>query len=177
MKAIYSIAALFTLGLLLTGCGMMGGTNVTVNANTAANSNGSANSNSAANSGPTSATGNAANANANANANAAKTDSGPKRISFTKGADWSSENLTLAAGQSKQFVVSASPEQYLNVESSSSDVKLLMVTKKNVGVEKEGASLGAVLSGKGDYVFEVRNPGKKEVKTSIRVQITDEGGD
>ena len=160
--------------MLLAACGMMGGTNITVNANTASNSNTAANSNSAANVVPANA---ASNANSNANANAAKTDSGPKRISFSKGADWASENITLAAGQSKQFVVGATDGQWLDVESSSPDVKLLMVSKKNVGVESEGATLSAALGAKGDYIFEVRNPGSKEIKTSIKVQIRDEGGD
>jgi hypothetical protein len=172
VKAIYSTVALGGLGLLLASCGMMGGTNVNVNANLNSTGNGAGSNVTQAN-----AIANTANVNSNANANAAKTENGPKRVSFSKGADWASENLTLAPGQSKQFVVSAGPEQYLKVESSSSDVKLLMVTKKGAGVEEEGASLGVVLASKGDYVFEVRNPGSKEIKTSIKVQINDEGGE
>ena len=159
----------------LCGCGGYVQFNGNPGNGNAANSN--ANANTAANT--TNANAAPANANANANANAAAkpADSGPKRISFTKGSDWASENITLAGGQSKQFVVGANEGQYLNVEASSPDIKLLMVTKKNVGVEQEGSNLSATLSGKGDYVFEVRNPGTKEVKTSIRVQITDEGGE
>jgi|GEM_PF-6809368 len=162
------------VALALAGCGMMGGTNVNVNVSTNANANKAANT--VANALPANVAANASNTNTNANANARPT-SGPKRITFTKGSDWSSENLTLAAGESRQFVVSAGPEQYLSVESSSPDAKLLMITKKGVSVENEGASIGAVLAAKGEYVFEVRNPGSKEVKTSVKVQITDEGGE
>ena len=172
MKAIYSIVALCSFALLLAGCGMMGGTNLTVNANTATNGNAAANTNTAANAVASNV---ASNANANANANAAKTDRGPKRIVFGKGADWASENISLAAGQSKQFVVGADDVQYLTVEPSSPDVKILMVSKKNATVETEGSSLAVHTGGKGDYVFEVRNPGSKEVKTSIKVQIINEG--
>jgi len=157
--------------VLIGACGMMGSNvNVNVNANTNANA-----AKTAADAVPVNINSNA-NANANTAANTAVT-TGPKRISFSKGSDWASENITLAAGQSKQFVVGAGEAQWLSVESSSPDVKLLMITKKNVGVETEGSSLGAALGAKGDYVFEVRNPGKKEIKTSIKVQITDEGGE
>lgn len=175
MKANYFIVALCAFGLLLTGCGMMGSANVNVNTNVAANTNAAANANSAANA-VTSNGGSNANSNANANANPAKgADSGPKRIVFAKGADWASETITLSGGQSKQFVVGAEDVQYLTVEPSSPDVKVLMVTKKNATVESEGSSLAVHTGGKGDYVFEVRNPGSKEVKTSIKVQIVNEG--
>ncbi|MBV9242937.1 MAG: hypothetical protein JO314_13110 [Acidobacteria bacterium] len=174
MKAIYSIVALCALALLLAGCGMMGGANTAANANANANANSAATTNTASNAAPSNAASNA-NSNTNANANVAKTDSGPKRISFGKGADWASETISLAGGQSKQFVVGGADVQYLTVDPSSPDVKILMVTKKNATVETEGASLAVHLGAKGDYVFEVRNPGSKEVKTSIKVQIINEG--
>ena len=164
---------LIAASIVSAGCGMMGSNvNVSVNTNTNASTVRSAE---AAPANAIVVNTNAANANANAAAKPA--ESGPKRISFSKGADWASENLTLAGGQSKQFVVSGNEAQWLSVEASSQDVKLLMITKKHVGVESEGSSLGAALGAKGDYVFEVRNPGTKEVKTSIRVQIRDEGGE
>ena len=172
MKAIYWIIALCSLSLLLPGCGMIGGANVNVNANSNANSNVSANANASSNTVPTNT-----NANSNANANVAKTDSSPKRITFAKGSDWTSESITLAGGQSKQFVVGAGEAQYLTVEASSSDIKMLMISKKNVNIDQEGSTLAVHTNSKGDYIFEVRNPGTKEVKTSIKVQIVDEGGE
>lgn len=166
---------IFAIAAALTGCGMSG-SNINVSLNANANTNANLKPAEAA---PANAVNSNSNVNANANANAAAkpASNGPKRISFSKGADWSSENLTLAPGESRQFVVSANEAQWLSVESSSQDIKLLMITKKNVGVESEGSSIGAALGAKGDYVFEVRNPGPKEVKTSIKVQITDEGGE
>jgi len=173
VKAIYSVLALCALSLLIAGCGMMGGANVNVNMN--ANTNTAANTAVPTNVGPANA-GNA-NSNSNANANTAKTDSGPKRISFSKGSDWTSESLTLAGGQSKQFVINAGDMQYLTVEPSSKDVKILMISKKNVNIDQEGSTLAVHTNSKGDYIFEVRNPGTKEVKTSIKVQVVDEGGE
>src|SRR5213592_2945762 len=85
--------------VVMGACGMMGSNvNVNVNSNT--------------------------NANVNANTAANNAASGPKRVSFTKGSDWTSENITLAGGQSKQFVVGAAEGQWLSVESSSPDIKL-----------------------------------------------------
>lgn len=156
----------------LAACGMMGGANVNVNVN--ANTN--ANAAQPAEGGPVNVNTNA-NTNANTNTNTAATSSGPTRVTFAKGSDWASQNITLAGGQSKQFVVGAGEAQYLTVEASSPDIKLLMITKKNVNVDQEGSTLAVHTNSKGDYVFEVRNPGTKELKTSIKVQIIDEGGE
>ena len=174
MRIFLLAVSLGAVCVVVGACGMMGSNvNVNVNANTNANVAKPAGEAAPVNVNTSTST----NANANANTAANNAASGPKRISFTKGSDWTSETITLAGGQSKQFVVGAAEGQWLSVESSSPDIKLLMITKKNVGVESEGANLGAALGAKGDYVFEVRNPGNKEIKTSIKVQITDEGGE
>lgn len=160
-----------TLTLMLIGaslafaaCGMMGGANVNVNVN--------ANANTAkpAEGGTTNSNANT-NANANTNTNAAATSTGPKRISFGKGADWGSETVTIPAGGSAQFVVGAKKGQFMDIEASSADVKVLMITKGKSEVEDHPDGIGASLNANGDYVFEVRNLAKKEVKTSVKVTI------
>lgn len=165
MKLVYTTVALCALGLVLAGCGMIGGANTVVNVNVNANANRPS---------PEAVTSNfAANANANANANAAKTANGPKRIAFGKGQDWGSENVTLPAGGSAQFVVGAKKGQLLDIEASSADVKIIMITKGKSDNEDHPDGIGATLKANGDYVFEVHNLSKKEVKTSVKVTIAD----
>lgn len=110
----------------------------------------------------------------NANAHLTREDEHGKRISFARGSTWGTENVTLKAGQSKKFIVGAKRGQYLTVEPSSPDVKLLMVTKGKAAIDSEGDRLAASLGKDGDYIFEVRNPGSKEVKTSIRIEVVEE---
>jgi anaerobic selenocysteine-containing dehydrogenase len=173
VKAIFLTVSLCVLALVLGACGMKGGANVNVNVN--ANANAAAKTNTVTNSAPANAT---VNSNANANANTAKTDSSPKRISFGKGQDWGSETVTLPAGGSAQFVVGAKKGQLMDVEASSPDVKVIMITKGKSDNEDHPNGIGATLNSNGDYVFEVHNLSKKEVKTSVKVTIADgEEGD
>lgn len=162
-----------TLSLLLaaaalgfSACGMMGGSNV----NVAVNAN--ANTAKPAEGGPANTNTNAT-TNANANANTAAANSGPKRISFGKGADWGSETVTIPAAGSAQFVVGAKKGQFMDIEASSTDVKVVMVTKGKSDNEDHPDGIGVSLKANGDYVFEVRNLSKKEIKTSVKVTIAD----
>ncbi|MBX7174399.1 MAG: hypothetical protein K1X72_25730 [Pyrinomonadaceae bacterium] len=159
---------LFLLGLIssfLMACG----------AKVETNSN---NSNAA--SGPANATNPAANTNANTpNSNTANAatkpaeDNSPKRISFSKGANWGTANVTLAPNAMQLFVISAKSGQTMDVESSSKDVAINLRKGKAETTEDFGF-LNAELQSNGDFVFEVKNTSKKEVKTSIKVTI--EGG-
>ena len=159
---------LFLLGLIssfLMACG----------AKVETNSN-----NSNAVSGPANATNPAANTNANTpNSNTANAatkpaeDNSPKRISFSKGANWGTANVTLAPNATQLFVISAKSGQTMDVESSSKDVAINLRKGKAETTEDFGF-LNAELQSNGDFVFEVKNTSKKEVKTSIKVTI--EGG-
>lgn len=130
-----------------------GGNSVNSNVNTNANAN--------------------ANANVNTNANTKPADNSPKRIAFNKGANWGAVNFTLAPGASQKFVVGAKSGQTMDVEVSSKETSVNLVKGKAQTTEDFGY-LNAELQANGDYVFEVKNPTKKEIKTSVKVTI--EGG-
>lgn len=108
-------------------------------------------------------------ANFNTNSNTAQ-DTGPQRISFAKGANWGTANVTLAPGTAKKFVVSAKSGQTMDVELSSKETSVNLIKGKAETTEDFGY-LNAELKSNGDYVFEVRNSTKKEVKTSVKVTI------
>lgn len=114
-----------------------------------------------------------ANMIANADANTKPADNLPKRISFNKGANWGAANITLAPGASQKFVVGAKSGQTMDVEVSSKDTSVNLIKGKAQTTEDFGF-LTAELKANGDYVFEVKNPTKKEIKTSVKVTI--EGG-
>lgn len=134
------------------------------NANTVISGGGNVNSNVNAN----------ANLTVNTNANAKPAiDNSPKRISFNKGANWGSVNITLAPGASQKFVVGAKSGQTMDVEVSSKETSVNLIKGKAQTTEDFGY-LNAELQANGDYVFEVKNSGKKEIKTSVKVSI--EGG-
>lgn len=114
------------------------------------------------------------NVNENTNTNTAKTvDYSPKRISFGKGANWGAVNITLAPGASQKFVVGAKSGQTMSVETSSKETSINLIKGKAETTEDFGF-LNAELQSNGDYIFEVRNSTKKEVKTSVKVTIEDE---
>ena len=125
--------------------------------------------------------GNASNANQNTNAvstntnvNAAKpVDNSPKRIAFNKGANWGAMNITLAPGASQKFVVGAKSGQTMDVEVSSKETSVNLIKGKAQTTEDFG-NLNAELQSNGDYVFEVKNSTKKEIKTSVKVTIEGE---
>ena len=143
--------------------------------NEVSNSNNNSSNNSVASGGNnanfiTNSNANTANSNTNI---AAKTDNSPKRISFSKGANWGTSNVILAPGATQLFVVSAKTGQTMDVESSSKEVAINLRKGKAQTTEDFGY-LNAELEGNGDFVFEIKNTSKKEVKTSIKVTI--EGG-
>ncbi len=110
------------------------------------------------------------NTNSIAVANKPVVDNSPKRISFGKGANWGTANATLAPNATQLFVVSAKSGQTMDVESSSKDVAINLRKGKAQTTEDFGY-LNAKLQSSGDFVFEVKNNSKKEVKTSIKVTI------
>lgn len=160
------IMALAVLGLSLFGCGEKTADTNSINSsggNAPAGSTASANS--ANNAGPV------ANVNSNANANANTTAvASPKRISFNKGANWAAVNITLSPGGSQKFVVGARAAQTMSVETSSKELSINLTRGKAETTEDFGF-LNAELNANGDYIFEVRNGTKKEVKTSVKVTI------
>lgn len=156
------ILAVGTLCLAFFGCKSE---TANTNSNTAASgaaSNTNANANVAVNANT--------NANANANANAKPADNSPKRIVFNKGANWGAVNITLAAGASQKFVVGAKSGQTMDVEVSSKDTSVNLIKGKAQTTEDFGY-LNAELQANGDYIFEVKNSTKKEIKTSVKVTI------
>lgn len=165
MKKIFFIALISSF---LLACGNNPATNSNTNTNLGAGGN-TANANvSNAN------TANTANTNTNSNANAKPVvDNSPKRISFGKGQNWGTSNVTLAPGATQLFVISAKSGQTMDVEASSKDVAINLRKGKAETTEDFGY-LNAELQSNGDYVFEVKNTSKKEVKTSVKVTI--EGG-
>lgn len=108
-------------------------------------------------------------ANFNTNANTAQ-DTGPQRISFAKGANWGTTNVSLAPGTAKKFVVAAKSGQTMDVEVSSKETSVNLIKGKADTTEDFGY-LNAELKSNGDYVFEVRNSTKKDVKASVKVTI------
>lgn len=114
------------------------------------------------------------NANVNSNANAKPAENSPKRIIFNKGANWGSVNVTLAAGAAQKFIVGAKSGQMMTVETSSKETSVNL-TKGKAETTEDFGFLDAELKANGDYVFEVRNGTKKEIKTSVKVTI--EAGD
>lgn len=173
---------IFTVSLfvLMTGCG--GTSPVTNSTNNTVANNGNATANVNANSANTNVStntnSNANSANKNTNANTAKpADNSPKRVAFKAGETHANENLTLAAGESKKFVIGAKKGQFLVVEPDANkptpeELKVTVIKGK---VEKGDLSpfLSATLDADGDYVFEVKNLTKKELKLLLRVQIDD----
>lgn len=154
-----------TLSIALFGC-------KSETANTNANVN-SAASGAAANTNANVVSNANATANANANANVKPADNSPKRIAFNKGANWGAANITLAPGASQKFVVGAKSGQTMDVEVSSKETSVNLLKGKAQTTEDFGF-LTAELQANGDYIFEVKNPTKKEIKTSVKVTI--EGG-
>lgn len=160
----FLILSLLALGLF--GC--KSATTENVNTNAAAGGGGNANTNVAVNVNA------APNANAAANATPKPADNSPKRIAFNKGANWGAVNITLAAGATQKFVVGAKSGQTMEVEVSAKETSVNLVKGKAETTEDFGF-LNAELQSNGDYVFEVKNPSKKEIKASVKVTIT--GGD
>lgn len=114
-----------------------------------------------------------ANSNSNNNSEAKSADNSPQRIAFNKGANWGAVNITLAPGAAKKFVVGAKSGQSMQVETSSKETSVNLIKGKAETTEDFGF-LNAELQTNGDYIFEVKNSTKKEIKTSVKVTI--EGG-
>ena len=173
MKKIIGISL---ASLLIISCGGNNATN-NANANASPKTNGNV-ANNAVNTNTTSANTtntNTVNANKPANATATKpaVESGPKRIAFGAGKSESTENLTLAAGESKQFVVGAKTAQILMIDAESIDAKISLIkgkVAKEATLEEPG-HYDTTLLENGDFVFEVKNASKSELKTSIKIII------
>jgi hypothetical protein len=156
----------------LTACGGGSATNM----NTNVNANSIQNNNATAASGNVNTNVNVANTAVNTNANTAKpvVDNSPKRMSFGKGQNWGTSNITLPAGGTQRFIVSAKSGQTMDVDVSSKDTSVNLI-KGKAQTEEDFGYLTAQLQANGDYVFEVKNSTKKEIKTSVKVTI--EGGE
>jgi hypothetical protein len=187
MKTLNKATLISLLGLSLMACG--GNTaptnNATTNTNATANvANNATNTpaNSANTTAPTNNTNavaptNAANtAGKPANAAAAKpAESGPKRVSFAAGKSEGNESVSLAAGESKQFVVGAKSGQIFMVDADSKDLEIKMVKGKDTAQKTEPGYYDSTLLADGDFVFQVKNPTKKEVKSSVKIIISHTG--
>jgi hypothetical protein len=119
---------------------------------------------------------NSANANKPANTTVAKPlPSGPKRVAFASGKSEGKESLSLAAGEMKQFVVGAKTGQIFMVDADSKDLEITMVKGKDSAQMKEPGHYDSTLLANGDFVFQVKNTSKKEVKTSLNIIISNTG--
>ena len=172
MKKIVGISL---ASLLIISCGGNNSTNTNATASPKTNGNVA---NNAVNTNTTSANTtntNTANANKPVNATATKpAESGPKRIAFGAGKSESTENLTLAAGESKQFVIGAKTAQILMIDAESIDAKISLIkgkVAKEATLEEPG-HYDTTLLENGDFVFEVKNTSKSELKTSIKIIIS-----
>lgn len=98
----------------------------------------------------------------------------PQRISFAKGKSETDESITLAPGESKQFVVGAKSGQIFYVDAESKDVEISMVKGKvaeNATLSEPG-HYDTTLLATGDFVFEVKNTSENEVNTTIKIIIS-----
>ena len=103
--------------------------------------------------------------------------SGPKRISFTKGSTNAIEYFDLEVGESKKFVIGAAKGQDLTI-GNGGDVKITMITKgKLVDETNDETSYNGTTIGGGDFIFEVTNTAKKKIKSSVNVMIQTIGDD
>jgi hypothetical protein len=175
LKASLVVAA----AAVMIGCGGNAATSSNSNANST-NSRLQPVSNAANNSTPTNSTANTAanaatNANKAANAAAAKPAAdGPQRISFASGKSDGAVDVTLAPGASKQFVIGAKVGQIFMVDTDDTDTKISMVkgkVAKDATLEEPG-HYDTTLLENGDYIFEVKNTAKEELKTTVRVIIS-----
>lgn len=158
-----------------------GGTPAPTNtANTTANiannstTNAPANSANVANVTNTANKANTANATKPVNATAAKpAAAGPKRVAFAAGKSEGNESVSLAGGESKQFIFGAKSGQIFMVDADSKDLEITMV-KGKVATDAtliEPGHYDTTLLGDGDFFFQVKNTSKKEVKSSIKIII------
>lgn len=169
------------IGFLAVSLMACGGAPAPVNSNVAnaANTNTANASNTTNASNATNAVANTpANANKPANATAAKpAQSGPKRISFTKGSTNAIEYFELEVGESKQFVIGAAKGQDITI-GNGGDLKITMITKgKMVDETNDSTSYNGTTTAGGDFVFEVTNTAKKKNKSSVNVIIETIGND
>jgi hypothetical protein len=176
MKKILFIGS---IGLFAMACGGTPAPTNTVNtnANTTANVANNTTTNAPttnANVANTTNSANTANANKPANATAAKpAPSAPKRVAFAAGKSEGTESVSLAAGESKQFVFGARNGQIFMAEADSKDLEITMVKGKDTAPLKEPGYYDSTLLADGDFVFQVKNNSKKEVKSSVKIIISD----
>jgi hypothetical protein len=161
-----------SIGLFTMACG---GNVAPVNTNT--NTTANTNTTNVANVANTTNTANVP-ANKPANTTAAKpAQSGPKRISFTKGSTNAIEYFELEPGEKKQFVIGAAKGQDLTI-GNGGDLKVAMITKgKLVDETNDSTSYNGTTTAGGDFVFEVTNTAKKKNKSSVNVIIETIGDD
>jgi hypothetical protein len=100
-----------------------------------------------------------------------KEDSKPQRVTFASGKSEADESISLKAGESKKFVVNAKTGQIFMATSDSKDLEIKMLKGKDTAQMKEPGHYDSTLLANGDYIFQVKNTSKKEVKTSVKIII------
>lgn len=109
------------------------------------------------------------------NAQAVKSEtkmSKPQRVTFATGKSEGTETVSLKARESKQFVVGAKIGQIFMVSADSKDIEITKVKGKDTAQMKEPGHYDSTLLANGDFVFQVKNTSKKEVKSSITIIIS-----
>lgn len=102
------------------------------------------------------------------------------RISFAKGASEKTISLTIPAGTEKSFVLAVNKKQAINVNAlTKQNLLSLSFSLENAvkadNFEDYAGGLTVLTGRKGDYVFSVRNNGKKSRTFKMKVRVGDAG--
>ena len=83
--------------------------------------------------------------------------------------------MTLPPGGVKRFAVEGTYGQKIKVSADSKDAVVKMISGTDRQVESAGGGLVLRITVGGDVIFEVRNAGANELRTTVRVEITSGG--
>ena len=117
----------------------------------------------------------ASSSKAEAEAVAKLRQTGPRRISLLSGRSEVSEDVILKPGESRQFVFRGKTGQIFMVDSDSKEVEIRMVKGKDAVQMKEPGHYDSTLVANGDFVFQVKNTSKKELKSALSIILGNTG--
>ncbi|MDX2220671.1 MAG: hypothetical protein SF172_16755 [Burkholderiales bacterium] len=99
----------------------------------------------------------------------------PTRITPKAGEAQSTVQVSLKAGEAAQFVIRGKIGQILMIDADSKDLEIKMVKGKDAAQMSEPGHYDSTLVANGDFVFQVKNTAKGEVKAALNVLISDTG--
>ena len=115
----------------------------------------------------------------NPNTNVANAESntvvvgGVTRITFAKGASSGTASVNLPPNGSEQFTVEGNYGQKIKITAGTKDAIVKIISGTDRKVESPGGGLVVSITVSGDVIFEIKNASDKELKTTVRVEITD----